>query len=169
MSVLLQLFTTQPSIALLFSRYAGLGPMDTASWRAFMRAEQLQQPAGGGESARQIEEANALFLMRESTHVMVGGAVSLQLAEFALHLLSPQNDAVGPSQVIDMSKPLPHYWCACSYHSFVVRDIITGRSTSDVIRRRLLQGCRHIDLVCRDGNANQSWPTPSARQKTLAP
>lgn len=48
-------------------------------------------------------------------------------------------------------QPLAHCYAACSHNSYIVGDQLTGRSSSDMYRRQLLQGCRHIEIDCWDG------------------
>ena len=60
---------------------------------------------------------------------------SLGMLEFALLLLSPQNDAVAPARdptkEDDLDQPLTHYWIATSHNSYIVGDQLTGLSTAD--------------------------------------
>jgi len=75
---------------------------------------------------------------------------------FALQLLNPLNDAIREpaSAALDYDKPLSLYWTACSHNSYIVGDQLTGLSSANAYRRQLLQGCRHCEIDCWNGKAN---------------
>ena len=72
----------------------------------------------------------------------------LSCLQFALLLLAPQNDAVAPPPLIDLSQPLSHYWAATSHNSYCIGDQLTGVSSAAAYRRQLLQGCRCLEVDC---------------------
>ncbi|KAL1507854.1 hypothetical protein AB1Y20_007462 [Prymnesium parvum] len=72
--------------------------------------------------------------------------------QFAMMLLRPRNDAIAPLPKQPLTEPLAHYWSACSHNSYIVGDQLTGLSSADAYRRQLVQGYRHLEIDCWDGN-----------------
>lgn len=156
----------QPEIEDLFHRYAPGGRMSLPQWRAFERAKQVgdvlsapdtaaAEAAEGKaepETAMEVEVAAALGAEAEATAArwMEAGGGGLGLREFAMLLLSPHNDAVGPAPPQGLKEPLSHYWCATSHNSYIVGDQLTGISSAAAYARQLLQGCRHLEIDCWD-------------------
>jgi len=136
------------TINVLFCSYATNDRIGLNEWLHFVRTEQETDDV-------QIDEARQCF-----EHAVAGirdtvGSLSpsLGVREFAVALLSPQNDATTaePSFPDMWQEPLAHYWTACSHNSYIVGDQLTGRSTADAYQRQLLQRCRQLEIDCWDG------------------
>eukprot|EP00966_Prymnesium_polylepis_P052514 1216105-Prymnesium_polylepis.1 len=129
--LLLELSTSSTHIATLFEQYAVDGRMGVAEWLGFVAAEQLgtyqeisnASPSNVAGAKRSFENA----VERASTELH--SADSLGLRQFALQLLSPQNDAIMPARrsgsepernslttCDDLHSGLCHYWTACSHN-----------------------------------------------------
>jgi len=165
--LLLHLCTSSSEIERLFQQYSTEGEMRFADWCAFSRSEQLEH-SNQGDQSDQREEArdetsdsglleekarfdSAIRLGNRSTTCDTG----LNQLEFALSLLSPDNDAVVSTPVrmekAQYNHPICHYYIACSHNSYIVGDQLTGESSADAYRRQLLQGCRCLEIDCWDG------------------
>ena len=125
-SLLVRLLTSSKGITDLFECYATDGRMDLKSWLTFFRKEQGEAFTAQGESlgSMVVMEGNFDVQLREgqqqfeqafgSGPANEGGALSPQ--QFALLLLSRQNDAAAAAQGLneesELTKPLTHYWQA---------------------------------------------------------
>ena len=156
--LLLWLCTYSTEIAGLFDHYAEKGQVGLDNWLDFVRAEQLGHCYVGqrGQSdspppwptrfcAQAAELALAETRFRQATAAGSAEAPTnngLKLLQFALQLLSPQNDAValasdsigtlGASDSgaaangdahIPLNEPLSHYWTACSHNTCISAGI----------------------------------------------
>jgi len=178
--LLMRLTTSSGDISELFNRFAVDGCMGLAEWETFSVEHQLVLPndahsasrggtaseaavarfsseQAGPETDAGLEQARAMFDSAIATQTVASQAEGLGLLDFALLLLHPENDAVTPDQALSkkesdnlVAQPLAHYWIACSHNSYCVGDQLTGRSTSAVYRRQLLQGCRCMEIDCWD-------------------
>eukprot|EP00966_Prymnesium_polylepis_P314746 7272586-Prymnesium_polylepis.2 len=82
-----------------------------------------------------------------------GQAEGIGLLQFALRLLSPQNNAVmQPSGPECEATPLTGQWISSSHNSFIVGDQLTGLSSADMYRRLLLAAVRHLEIDCWEAN-----------------
>ena len=172
MVLLLKLGTCSQPIEELFRRFATNGRICLEGLLKFVEVEQIHGDLGRAELARAqvsferaIKSISAESISAESattegtgTHPRVEEGLDLQ--QFALQLLSPQNDWVlaseeaanikekaaagDPAKVL--SEPLSHHWTACSHNTYIVGDQLTGISSADSYRRQLLQGCRHCEM-----------------------
>ena len=179
--MLLSLSTSQLEIEGLFSQFAssqnasGSRRMSRAAWLDFCRREQTDTTAttmtaeeleqsfaiASGRTGSELRSEPDKGLLRDeledaalSTDRPSASPEGLNLQQFALLLLSPCNDAVGPPINSDLSQPLAHYWCATSHNSYIIGDQLTGYSSANAFRRQLLQGCRHVEVDCWDGKTN---------------
>ena len=133
--LLLRLSTSSSALVALFNRYAAGEDMSLREWLSFHRAEQLGACVIGGQATpseadapNEAEEAWArgsfeLMVERVSTEQRAVEGLNSQL--FALHILSPQNDAVGPARseptsAEGLDDPFAHYWTAASHNSCTV-------------------------------------------------
>ena len=74
--------------------------------------------------------------------------------EFSLYYNTVQhNNGLIKNEISqDMNQPLCSYMISASSNSWLVlRDVLTGDSSVDQLRKILLSGCRHIELECNDG------------------
>ena len=169
-SLLLRLCTSSATITQLFHRYAVGDKMGLSQWLSFVSTEQLasqldesgsSDSGGHSHSAEPPEEVEVELTSarRDFERAIQSWGVDqeldidqkLSLLQFALLLLSPQNDAVEPardaSSTDDLHAPITHYWVATSHNSYIVGDQLTGISTADAYRRQLLQVVRP-DRLC---------------------
>jgi len=170
MGLLLELCALSPEIQTTFDRYSANGEMRLADWLAFVSANQVAPRIDEGEAgssatqigiatldsdadrteAEELRDAQQWFESTCSNAPTSGGAVGAM--QFALRLLSPQNDAmladVADAHTLEqgLMQPLPQYWTACSHNTYIVGDQLTGLSSPDAYRRQLLQGCRHVEI-----------------------
>ena len=158
---------SQPELTRLFNTYSdGSGVMSLSRWLVFVRTEQHGSTEGtedGGSAAVRAPTAQAAESVRlreaEADFVRIlkptGGELAtdmgVELPHFVQLLLSPDNNAVGPTVEQDLSAPLSHYWGACSHNSYIIGDQLSGLSSADAYRRQLIQGCRHLEIDCWDG------------------
>ena len=127
--MLAHLSAEQDSIEMLHSRYAGGPQMNLSGWLAFLRAEQMHDATSPQPSVStaaldttvkaaetEVEEAQRVFryaCQRGDAGVRREAGLSAQ--QFAMILLSPDNDAVGPAAQSPVER-LSHHWCACSHN-----------------------------------------------------
>jgi len=140
---LLHVCTSSPHVAEVFARYARDNELGKDDWRSFIHAEQLSQD---GKEQTTIDQAML-------DYDALGRP--MRLLDFALRLLSVENNAIAPAREPDkvehLQQPLAQYWIACSHNSYIVGDQLTGLSDADMYRRLLLQGERHLEIDCWDG------------------
>jgi hypothetical protein len=142
--LLLQLSTSSHEITELFDIYSTGGRMGWSEWNRYVRTEQLTTCGDAGQAdflrlpdsdedeldsrhRRAFERA----IQRKNTDGQ--GDEELELLQFSLLLLSPQNGAVMPAREpnvnADMREPLAHYWTACS-HKYVGPDRTQDRTSA---------------------------------------
>jgi len=143
--LLIELCTQSQQINELFDRHA-VPNVGRLKWHEFVRAEQVR----GG-----VDEIQSDVGKRNEAEILKAKRVQpLSRLDFALLLLSPDNDAVVselvPETADEQDAPLAHYWTACSHNSYLVGDQLTGLSSADAYRRQLLQRCRSLEIDCWD-------------------
>ena len=150
--MLLYLSCVSEQIAKLFASSSVDGTMTTECWCTFVRTRQF----GHHESYAEVESKHGDET--ESADVQNLERVQgegISLLQFALRLLSPQNNAVmqpessGPDRGVI---PLTGLWIASSHNSFIVGDQLTGLSSAYMYRRLLLICVRHVEIDCWEGN-----------------
>ena len=94
------------------------------------------------------------------------------LSESGLYqlLMAPVNDVSNPSLTeavyMDMTRPLTEYYIHASHRSYLDDGSIELATSTEMVARALLRGCRYIDLDLRDGTSG----TPEVHHPlTLAP
>ena len=130
--LLLELMASSTTISELFDAGAASGFWDSDEWLRFVQAEQLPNADESCEAdgatvhtrvaiEEDVQAAPAQQHDEGSSRGEPRSAKRLNRIQFALELLSPQNDAVarnqGPAAIDDAHKPLAHYWTACSHNS----------------------------------------------------
>ena len=132
--VLLRLCMSSQHISELYRRYTDRsGLINSDRWLEFQRCEQLAPHSEQGELRNSQDDE--MEIARESFRQAFAGGkelppeAGLGIVQFALQLLSPNNDAVANAQGADeMSKweqPFAHYWTAASHNSYIVGDQLT--------------------------------------------
>ena len=160
--LLLRLGSLTHETTMLFNRYATHGRMPLAQWLTFIRNEQLtrhedEDETRGASSAREQaeeDEDKAEIVIAQRRFDQAASSLepqaekALDRLQFALQLLSLQNDAVTPVRhpdatadlhTQDLQQPLAHLWTAASHNSYLIGDQLTGISTPDAYRRQLVQ------------------------------
>jgi hypothetical protein len=176
---LLRLCTSSQKLVALFNHLQVDGCVPLSEWLEFIRDEQVSeagnQPRPSGDDGRdsnsvdsaecpEVVEAQKRY---EDTVGTDGNKLDgLTQVQFALQLLSPLNDAVGPSRDSErLQEPIFDFWNACTHNSCtavaleltlpamctlhrmtspltaadIVGDQLTGISSADAYRRQLLQ------------------------------
>ena len=103
--LLMHLCTSVPEIQGLFERNAANGRIRRGSWRRIVCD---QERAGSGDRSEAADAEDELAAPQSE---------QLNLLQFSLHILSPQNDAVAASRRgrTSAGEPLAHYWAASSH------------------------------------------------------
>jgi hypothetical protein len=125
---LVQLSTCTKEITAIFDEYAPEGRMNLEQWLRFCGAEQSALHSDGADEdlllqreALHNQEAELLNAQRQFENAIAAGCNEcLILVQFALQLLSVQNDAVASKRTTDLDQlrePFAHYWTACSHNS----------------------------------------------------
>lgn len=161
-NILCELLTPSDSLVRkLYGRYATAGEMTLEDWLKFCRDEQ----ADGGDV--DVTAATAAFdeILEDTTPPPLWRTAldslskprTLSPLQFQLLLLSDANRATDPCKAAateeELSHPLAAYWVAASHNTYLVdQDQLAGRSSADMYRRVLLQGCRSVELDCWNGD-----------------
>ena len=83
--------------------------------------------------------------------LMLGDPVSetaLALSSFRAYITSTDNSVFNPAHAKvyqDMSQPLSRYWIASSHNTYCSGDQLKDKSSVDMYRQVLLQGCRCVE------------------------
>jgi len=154
--LLLQLCTSSPRITEQYDLAAVRdGLLGLSEWLSFIRTEQLAPRSVGFSSPEDDADMELAQRCFDQRCADFGSEQRLTPLQFALLLLSPENDAAAPARrpgaTDDIHAPLSQYWTSSSHNSYVVGDQLAGLSTALVYRRQLLQQVRHLEIDCWDG------------------
>eukprot|EP00966_Prymnesium_polylepis_P257286 5943675-Prymnesium_polylepis.2 len=124
--------------------------METSGWLTFLRTEQLMlqgdPPAASpaehksvllnGTDTGELSSAQHRFEQAIEIGSSSGGeSRTVDVLQFAMLLLDPENDAVtlarGPSHTADFKAPLASFWGACSHNSCESTTVQTKSVTHD--------------------------------------
>uniref|UniRef100_A0A3P9JW41 Phosphoinositide phospholipase C n=1 Tax=Oryzias latipes TaxID=8090 RepID=A0A3P9JW41_ORYLA len=77
---------------------------------------------------------------------------------FNRYMLSKQNYVINPDHARvyqDMTQPLAHYFISSSHNTYLIKDQMTGDSSTEPYIRALNHGCRCVELDCWDGDGGE--------------
>uniref|UniRef100_A0A3P9IMH7 Phosphoinositide phospholipase C n=1 Tax=Oryzias latipes TaxID=8090 RepID=A0A3P9IMH7_ORYLA len=139
----------RPELDAIFNQHSADGfVLSTDDLRDFLKEQEEDCSVTHAQSLILTYELNE---WAQKSHLMTPDG-------FNRYMLSKQNYVINPDHARvyqDMTQPLAHYFISSSHNTYLIKDQMTGDSSTEPYIRALNHGCRCVELDCWDGDGGE--------------